>query len=98
MKREVFEIDELGYITNKFLAKFDSEGNLLEELAENIITVQPQSFYKPQWTGMEWVESLTQEEIDAINNVPQLPTEIELMRDYVLDVDYRLVMMELGLL
>jgi hypothetical protein len=36
-----------------------------------------------------------QAEIDARPPVP--PTETEVLQDYILDVDYRLIMMELGL-
>jgi hypothetical protein len=35
----------------------------------------------------------TQEEIDAENNAPKEPTEVE----YLIDLDYRLSMLELGL-
>jgi hypothetical protein len=49
----------------------------------------------------EEIEIFTEEEFETRKalepTLPQEPTEIEMMRDYVLDVDYRLVMMELGL-
>lgn len=47
------------------------------------------------------VEILTEVEYERRKSLEPIsrtePTEIEMMRDYVLDVDYRLVMMELGL-
>lgn len=33
--------------------------------------------YKPRWNGTQWVEGLTQIEIDAIKNIPHEPTEID---------------------
>lgn len=36
----------------------------------------------------EWIEN---------KDKPPEPTENEVLRDYILDVDYRLIMMELGL-
>ena len=50
-------------------------------------------FYKPHLMNGTWVEYLTQEEIDALNNQPKEPTEI----DYLIDLDFRLSMLELGI-
>lgn len=78
MKKEVFEIDENGYIVEKYAIEFDEEGNPLEELAENIITVSPPNgLYRAKWNGTEWIEDMTQEEIDELNNQPSLPTQEE---------------------
>lgn len=39
-----------------------------------------QRFYKPKWNGLQWVEGLSQQEIDSINNnqPKPLPTLEEL--------------------
>ena len=75
MLKQVYEIDELGYIKEIKLADFDEQGNCLEELAENIITIDiPQGLYRAKWTGIEWVEDMSQEEINALNNQPSLPS------------------------
>ena len=44
---------------------------------------------------VERTQEEKQAEIDARPPVP--PTETEVLQDYILDVDYRLIMMELGL-
>jgi len=44
---------------------------------------------------IERTQEEKQAEIDTIPPVP--PTETEVLQDYILDVDYRLIMMELGL-
>lgn len=75
MLKQVYEIDEFGYLKEISVKDFDEQGNCTEELPENIITVDPpQGLYKHKWTGIEWIEGLTQEEIDAINNVVTEPT------------------------
>lgn len=38
-------------------------------------------FYRPKWTGTEWVEDMSQEEIDALNNQPQLPSQEQRISD-----------------
>ncbi|HBD63506.1 MAG TPA: hypothetical protein DC038_03620 [Clostridiales bacterium] len=81
MKRQVYKIDENGYLQEILVKDFDEDGNCTEELSENITTVDPPNgLYKHKWTGSEWIEGLSQEEIDEINNVPQEPAEVEMLR------------------
>lgn len=78
MFKQVYEIDTNGFIKEIYVVEFDEENNCLEELAENIITLSPpDGLYRAKWTGTEWVEDMLQEEIDALNNVPQQPTNEE---------------------
>lgn len=61
-------IDENGF----FL-----EDVLTEETGPDLIEVPaPGGLYKPRWTGTDWVEGLTQEEIDAIKKSVPLPSPI----------------------
>ena len=49
--------------------------------SSNIITIRPpDGLYRAKWTGLEWVEDMTQEEINELNNRPRGLTEIELLR------------------
>lgn len=51
------------------------EDAFVEELTEfTIETPCPSGFYHPKWNGTEWVEGLTQDEIQAIKD-SVLPTE-----------------------
>lgn len=70
------------------LLKINSNGMFLEDLIveekpqnmSNLIeTPCPSGFYHPKWDGENWVEGLTQEEIDELNNQPQEPTENEMI-------------------
>jgi hypothetical protein len=98
MKKEVFEIDENGHILERHVSDFDEQGNPVNELSPNIVAISPpDGLYCAKWTGTEWIEDMSQEEIDALNNQPHEPTETEMLRDYVLDLDYRLILMELGI-
>lgn len=40
----------------------------------------PDGLYRAKWTGTEWVEDMTQEEIDKLNNQPRELTEIEKLK------------------
>lgn len=77
MLKQVYEINEFGYLKDKYVKDFDEEGNCVEELEENIIVIDPpQGLYKAKWNGEEWVEDMSQEEIDLLNN-PVIPFEIQ---------------------
>lgn len=81
MKKQVYELDANGYIKERYVAEFDEEGNCIEELARNIITIDPPNgLYRAKWTGTEWIEDMTQEEIDELNNQPRELTEIERLK------------------
>jgi len=88
MKKEVFEIDENGYIVKKFVANFDEQGNCLDELANNIITIDiPQGLYRAKWNGTKWLEDMPQVEIDALNNQPKEPTVTEIQEIRISDLE-----------
>lgn len=59
--------------------------DFVEELTELTIETQCEGgFYKPKWNGKEWIEGLTQTEIDTIKNVQVPKTEIEELREQIL--------------
>lgn len=94
MLKQVYEINENGYLQEIQVAEFDEQGNCTEELAENIVTTDiPQGLYRAKWTGTEWIEDMPQAEIDALNNQPKEITEF----DYLIDLDYRISLLELGI-
>lgn len=70
--RKVLKIDINGFFIEDVLLK-DGEVAPLD----CIDVMCPQGFYKPKWNGSEWVEGLTQAEIDALKLVPQEPSEAE---------------------
>ena len=48
---------------------FFIEDAFVDELTEfTIETPCPDGFYRPKWNGTEWVEGMTAEEIEAIQN------------------------------
>lgn len=56
-----------------------------EEIPVDCIeTPCPQGLYRPKWNGTEWVEGLTQSEIDAIlGNISPPPLTIEELAENV---------------
>lgn len=65
-----------------------------EEIPEGYVeTPQNGGFHHPRRTGMEWVEGVTQEELDTIPKPSQEPTEA----DYLIDLDFRVSKLELGI-
>ena len=92
--KQVREIDDKGFVVAIHHAEFDEEDNLLEALPVNYIwSSQPHSMHRPRWTDTGWVEDMSQEEIDEMNKAGYVPT----IEDYILDMDFRLSAIELGL-
>jgi len=83
-----------------FVHIIDSNGLFVEdafvnELTEFTIEIPvPDGFYKPKWDGSQWIEGLTQAEIDALKNVIIEPTEAEMNRA---DIDYISAMLGVSL-
>ena len=78
------KIDEQGYFIEDVL--FESHPTIIVDEVE---VLDPQyidvpcygGFYKPKWNGSEWVEGLTELEIDDIRNQPHVITESEKIWD-----------------
>ena len=54
---------------------------------EYIAVPVPQGFYLPKWSGTEWVEGLTQEEIEVIKSVTQPLTPDEKIAELAETID-----------
>jgi len=72
------------------IVKIDSNGLFIEDVIidENEVVPGdcieipcPPGFYHPKWDGKNWVEGLSQTEIDAIENTVQPKTEIEILQE-----------------
>lgn len=102
--KQVYELTPEGFIQEIYVANV-VDGVILDEDKQGFIIMDHPPFYKPRWVNGEWIEGATQEEIDEITKVePQPPTEMELLKnqisgntDYLLDVDFRLLMVEMGI-
>lgn len=80
--------------------KVDNDGFVIDVVTvveslnhpDDVIITQPKtSFWKQKWTGSEWIEGATQEEIDEITKVePQPPTQEELMERRLADLELML--------
>lgn len=86
--RQTYKITTDGYLTEIQVAEFDEQGNCTEELPEDIITVDPpDGLYRTKWTGTEWIEDMTQEEIDEMYNKHIELTESDLILLAIAELD-----------
>ena len=68
---QVYKIDKKGYYIKPVVMSDD-------ETPMDCIEIQPpDGLYRAKWTGFEWVEDMTQKEIEELNNKPNVPTEKE---------------------
>jgi len=103
MLKQIYKIDINGYavtLNNELPFNQRSISSLYleddEEIPEGYVQApdtSTQQLWLPKWNGENWVEGLSQAEIDALNNVSQQPTDA----DYLLDLDFRISMIELGI-
>jgi hypothetical protein len=95
MKKQAYEIDSNGYIKEIHVVDCNEQGIPLQLLPNNVIAIHPpDGLYRAKWTGTEWIEDMPQEEIDALNAPTQTEPTIE---EYLVDIDFRVAMIELGL-
>lgn len=80
----------------KKILRIDLDGFFIEdvliqdngEIPTDCIEIEcPEGFYKPKWNGEEWVEGLTQEQIDEIRDTPQPKTHIEILTERNTDLE-----------
>lgn len=72
-KTKYVRIDEDGFYVEDVL--FDAGIIPVDE--DIVLEVVPEGLYRPRWDGTAWVEGLTQQEIDELQNQPQEPTDAE---------------------
>ena len=63
MLREVYKVDDNGFILDNYVGEFDKEGNLVSPEGEFVTEPLPQPlfFFKPRWNGSEWEEGESEE-------------------------------------
>lgn len=90
----------------KYYAELDSDGSLIafyntdinHEIPESSIELSESAwkayfesgFIKPRWTGSEWIEGLSQEEIDELDN-PTKEQEIITAKRQLEETDYKII-------
>lgn len=65
----VAKIDENGYFLKDIILQEGEEAPLY--CIETRPNTEIRGFYRPKWTGTEWIEGMTQEEINELNNQPK---------------------------
>lgn len=76
MEREVYNVDDKGYIINNYIAEFE-DGKMITDFGDKVMVIvslpQPLYIIKPRFNGTEWVEGATQQEIDEATKVEPIP-------------------------
>jgi len=86
--KQVYSIEKNGFLKEIYVAEFDTLGNPTGEIIKDIIIIDmPQGLYKPKWTGTEWIEGMPQIDIDALNNILQPPTPLEIVQTKVAEIE-----------
>lgn len=90
---QVFQIDEKGY----YVKPVDIIGG--GDIPDNCVEVRPPNgLYKAKWDESNWVEGMSHEEIEELRNKFREPSFRELQLEYNVDLDYRISLIEMGLM
>jgi hypothetical protein len=84
--KQVFRIDENGFYKEPVIIGTD------EQIPTDCVETIPPNFYKAQYVNGEWVEALSQADIDAIKNAPQPLSELEQLKKQQADLVFQLMM------
>ena len=85
MKFLVYRIDENGYYVEPMEATDETT------LTDDLVTIAPPNgLYRAKWTGTEWVEDMTQKEIDELNK-PTTEQEIASLKSELEQTDYKII-------
>lgn len=98
MGKQIYKISSQGYLIlgeDLWLEPIINEDEVLEYIlpAGYIDTPLPKDkdnnqlpFYRPRWTGERWIEDMSQEEIDRLNNpIPEI-NEIEELKQALVEL------------
>ena len=92
---QVFKIDEKGFYT---FETYPVEEPNEFEITTPVNTCQENTFYKPKWNGVKWVEGATQIEIDEINKpalVEPPVDEMEVLRSQLAELSEYTLLIEM---
>lgn len=92
MPKIIYKTDEDGFVVfrdNKVIEPYRyKNGEPIYEIPDGYVDTplpgdehRKPSLYKPRWTGEEWIEGMTQEEIDNLNNQFEEKTDGEKIQE-----------------
>lgn len=89
-KKQVYEINDQGFIEEIYVAEVVN-GAVIDK--GNCLTIDPpHGLFKAKWTGVEWIEGATQEEIAELTKPQHIPpSQSELMEQRLADLELMLV-------
>lgn len=92
MKKQIYEINESGFLKEIYVAKVVDGVILDEDKSHMISATMPNGLIKPKWNGLGWIEGATPKEIEEFNKSrPTQPTEAELLQQRLADMELMLV-------
>lgn len=88
----VIEIDEKNIAITSRLESDDYKLKVNELDASKVPDFNENPFYKKQWDGQRWVEGATQEEINALKNIPRPHSELDELKKQQADLVFELML------
>lgn len=89
----VARINENGYFIEDVILQKGEE--IPSDCIKKRLDTTERGYYRPKWTGTEWIEDMTQEEIDDLNNQPKEPTESEIQQQVINTLGQELAQLKL---
>lgn len=85
MAYKYIKVDDDGYFVEDVILDhpYTNDDDEYRLISEPI----PPGFYLPRWTGSEWVEGLSQQELNDIVNKPKVPYPSEVIGDRIVQLE-----------
>jgi hypothetical protein len=86
--KQIYKVNNGGFIEEVFLGEFDDDGQLIDPIGDYVTTdlPQPLPFYRSKWDGTQWVEGATKEELEK-HKEQRLLENIKPSVEEILDAD-----------
>lgn len=62
MKKQVYEVDEEGYLLEVYVANVIDNKIIDDDKKDFILLEMPNGLFNPRWSGKQWVEGESEEE------------------------------------
>lgn len=101
MLKEVYEIDEFGFVIDAHVAEVDDLNNILDYTKIKMIPVGYQGLNKPRWNGSEWTEGESEEEKELReydNYIQSLVPSQQAIQKAQLEIEVLNIINELGVI
>lgn len=98
MRKQVYEVDDLGYIKEIYVAEIIDDEIVDEDKKHLIFIDPPQGLFRAKWDGQEWIEGKSQAEFEEEEFLNSLTPSAEEIANAEYEIKTLNILMEVELI